>query len=325
MKLPRRSFLKAAAGALAIPALGRAAWAQAYPARNIRLLVGFPAGATADIVARLMGQWLSERLGQPVIIENRAGAAGNIATEAVVRSEPDGYTLMWIVSANAISVSFYDNLKFNFVHDIIPVGSVMSTPLAMVVRPDFPAKTIPEFIAYAKANPGKINMASGGNGGTSHVTGELFKMMAGVNLTHVPYRGDAPAATDIIGGQVDVLFGFLPAMIEYIRTGKVRALGVTTAKRSDALPDLPAIAEFVPGYETSLWHGLGAPRNTPAEIVARLNKELAAGIADPTMQKRLAELGSVPMPMTQPEFANFVAQDVEKWRKVVAFAGTKAN
>jgi tripartite-type tricarboxylate transporter receptor subunit TctC len=325
MKLQRRRFLQAAAGALALPAFARNGWAQAYPTRNIRLVVGFPAGATADIVARLMGQWLSERLGQAVIIENRAGAAGNIATEAVVRSEPDGYTLMWLVSANAISVSFYDNLKFNFVRDIVPIGSVMSTPLAMVVRPDFPARTIPEFIAYAKANPGKVNMASGGNGGTSHVTGELFKMMAGVNLTHVPYRGDAPAATDIIGGQVDVLFGFLPAMIEHIRTGKVRALGVTTAKRSDALPDLPAIAEFVPGYETSLWHGLGAPRATPPEIVERLYKELAAGIADPTMQKRLAELGSVPMPMTQAGFADFVAQDVDKWSKVIKFAGTKAN
>jgi tripartite-type tricarboxylate transporter receptor subunit TctC len=325
MKLPRRRFLQAAAGALTLPALPRTGWAQTYPARNIRLMVGFPAGTTADIVARLMGQWLSERLGQAVIIENRAGAAGNIATEAVVRSDPDGYTLMWIVSANAISVSFYDNLKFNFLRDIMPIGSVMSTPLAMVVRPDFPAKTIPEFIAYAKANPGKVNMASGGNGGTSHVTGELFKMMAGVNLTHVPYRGDAPAATDVIGSQVDVLFGFLPAMIEHIRSGKVRALGVTTAQRSEALPELPAIAEFVPGYETSLWHGLGAPRNTPLAIVERLHKELSAGIADPTMRKRLAELGSVPMPMTQSQFAQFVAQDVDKWGKVIKFAGTKAN
>jgi tripartite-type tricarboxylate transporter receptor subunit TctC len=325
MTLPRRRFLQAAVGAVALPALARTGWAQSYPARNIRLLVGFPAGSTADIVARLMGQWLSDRLGQPVIIENRTGLAGNIATEAVVRSEPDGYTLSWILSANAISVSFYDNLKFNFLQDIVPIASVMSTSLVMAVNPSFPAKIVPEFIAHAKANPGKINMASGGNGGTSHVAGELFKMMAGVNLTHVPYRGDAPALTDLIGGQIDVIFGFLPLIIEYVRTGKLRALAVTTEKRSEALPDIPTVAEFVPGYEARLWHGLGAPKNVPTPIVERLHKELTAGLTDPTIQKRLADLGSVPTPMTQVEFAQFVAQDADKWSKVIKFAGTKAN
>jgi tripartite-type tricarboxylate transporter receptor subunit TctC len=325
MKLPRRRFLQAAAGAIALPALARTGWAQTYPTKSIRLMVGFPAGSTADIVARLMGQWLSERLGQPVIIENRTGLAGNIATEAVVRSEPDGYTLSWILSANAISVSFYDTLKFNFLQDIVPIASVMSTSLVMAVNPTFPAKTVAEFIAHAKANPGKINMASGGNGGTSHVAGELFKMMAGVNLTHVPYRGDAPALTDLIGGQIDVIFGFLPLIIEYVRTGKLRALAVTTEKRSEALPDIPTVAEFVPGYEARLWHGLGAPRSVPAPIVERLHKEISAGLADPTIQKRLADLGSVPTPMTQTEFAQFVAQDADKWSKVIKFAGTKAN
>jgi tripartite-type tricarboxylate transporter receptor subunit TctC len=325
MKLPRRRFLQAAAGAVALPVLARTGWAQSYPTRIVRLIVGFPPGSSADLVARLMGQWLADRLGQPFIIENRTGLAGNIATEAVVRSEPDGYTLLWMLSANAISVSFYDNLKFNFLRDIEPVASVMSTPMVMTVNPSFPAKTVLEFIAYANANQGKDNKASGGNGGTAHVTGELFKMMAGVKLTHVPYRGDAPALTDLIGGQVDVIFGYLPLTIEYVRSGRLRALAVTTAKRSEALPDIPTVGEFVPGYEARLWHGLGAPRTVPDEIVERLHKEVNAGLADPTMQKRLADLGSVPMPMAHAEFAEFVAQDAEKWGKVIKFAGTKAN
>jgi tripartite-type tricarboxylate transporter receptor subunit TctC len=288
-------------------------------------MVGFPPGSSADLVARLMGLWLSDRLGQPFVVEDRAGLAGNIATEAVVRSEPDGYTLLWILSANAISVSFYDNLRFDFLRDIVPVASVMSTPMVMTVNPSFPARTVPEFIAYAKANPGKVNMASGGNGGTAHVTGELFKMMAGVDLTHVPYRGDAPALTDLLGGQVDVIFGYLPLTIEYVRAGKLRALAVTSATRSPQLPDVPTVGEFVPGYEATLWHGLGAPRNMPAGIVERLNGQVNAGLADPTMKKRLSDLGSAPIPMTQADFARFVADDAGKWSKVVKFAGIRAD
>lgn len=325
MTLVRRRFLQAAAGAAALPALPRIGWAQAYPTRLVRLIVGFPAGSSADIVARLMGQSLAERLGQPFVIENRPGAAGNIATEAVVRSDPDGYTLLWTLSANTISVSFYDNLKFNFLRDIEPIASVMSTPMVMTVRPSFPAKTVPEFIAYARANPGKVNMASGGNGGTPHVTGELFKMMAGVDLTHVPYRGDAPALTDLIGGQVDVIFGNLPLTVEYIRSGALRALAVTTATRAPALPDVPTVGEFVPGYEVRLWHGVGAPRGMPAAVIERLHREINAALADATIRQRLAELGAAAMPMTRAEFAAFVAADADKWTRVVKFSGAKPD
>ena len=325
MKLLRRQFLHLAAGAAALPAVSRFAWAQSYPARPVRLIVGFPAGSSADIVARLMGQWLAARLGQPFVTENRAGAASNIATEAVVRAASDGYSLLWTTPANAISETFYDNLNFNFIRDIAPIAGVMSTPLVMVVNPSFPAKTVPEFIAYAKANPGKINMASGGNGGTPHVTGELFKMMTGVNMVHVPYRGDAPALIDLLGGQVQVMFGILPLSVEYIRVGKLRALAVTTATRSAALPDIPTVGEFVPGYEARLWHGVGAPKNTSNEIVDKLNKEINAGLADPNMKARLADLGAVPMPMTPAEFGKFMADETEKWAKVIRAAHIKAG
>ena len=325
MKLLRRQFLRLAAGAAALPAVSRFAWAQSYPSRPVRLIVGFPAGSSADIVARLMGQWLAARLGQPFVTENRAGAASNIATEAVVRAASDGYSLLWTTPANAISETFYDNLNFNFIRDIAPIAGVMSTPLVMVVNPSFPAKTVPEFIAYAKANPGKINMASGGNGGTPHVTGELFKMMTGVNMVHVPYRGDAPALIDLLGGQVQVMFGILPLSVEYIRVGKLRALAVTTATRSAALPDIPTVGEFVPGYEARLWHGVGAPKNTSNEIVDKLNKEINAGLADPNMKARLADLGAVPMPMTPAEFGKFMADETEKWAKVIRAAHIKAG
>jgi tripartite-type tricarboxylate transporter receptor subunit TctC len=272
-----------------------------------------------------MGHWLADRLGQPFVTENRAGAASNIAAEAVVRAASDGYSLLWATPANAISKTFYDNLNFNFIRDIAPIAGVMSTPLVMVVNPSFPTKTVPEFIAYAKANPGKINMASGGNGGTPHVTGELFKMMTGVNMVHVPYRGDAPALIDLLGGQVQTMFGILPLLIEYIRVGKLRALAVTTATRSAALPEIPTMGEFVPGYEARLWHGVGAPKNTPNEIVDKLNKEINAGLADPSMKARLAELGAVPMPMTPAEFGKFMADETEKWGTVIRAAHIKAG
>ena len=325
MKIPRRQFLHLAASAAALPALSRIAKAQSYPTKPVHLIVSLAAGGATDVVARLMGQWLADRLGQPFVIENRAGAASNIAAEAVVRAASDGYSLLWTTPANAISETFYDNLNFNFTRDITPIAGVMSTPLVMVVNPSFPAKTVPEFIAYAKANPGKINMASGGNGGTPHVTGELFKMMTGVNMVHVPYRGDAPALIDLLGGQVQVMFGILPLSVEYIRVGKLRALAVTTATRSAVLPDIPSVGEFVPGYEARLWHGVGAPKNTPSEIVNKLNKEINAGLADPTMKARLAYLGAVPMPMTPAEFGKFMADETEKWGKVIRAADIKAG
>jgi tripartite-type tricarboxylate transporter receptor subunit TctC len=325
VKLPRRKFLQIATGAIAAPVVSRASRAQTYPTSAVRLIVGFPAGSSADIIARLMGQWLTERLGQPFIIENRTGLAGNIATESVVSSNPDGYTLLWILSANTISTSFYSHLRFNFLQDIEPIASVMSTPMVMTVNPSFPAKTVPEFIAYAKANPGKVNMASGGIGGTAHVTGELFKMKAGVDLLHVPYRGDAPALTDLIAGRVDVIFGYLPLTIGYIRSGQLRALAVTTATRSDELPDVPTVSEFLPGFEAMLWHGIGAPKNVSADIVELLHKKVSAALADPTMKKRLASLGSTPMPMDHANFVKFVAQDAQKWSTVIKFAGIKGD
>jgi tripartite-type tricarboxylate transporter receptor subunit TctC len=325
MRLARRHFLHLAAGAAALPVASRVASAQAYPTRAVRIVVGFPPGSSADIVARLMGQWLANRLGQPFLIENRPGAGGAIGTEAVVREAPDGYSLLWATSANAISATFYDNLNFNFIRDIAPVASVGRMPLVMVVHPSFPAKTIPEFIAYAKANPGKINMASGGNGGTLHVTGELFKMMTGVSMTHVPYRGDAPALTDLISGQVQVMFATMPAAIQPVRAGKLRALGVTNATRSEALPDIPAIGEAVPGYESSVWHGVGAPKATPAEVIDKLNQEIGAALADPKLQARLADLGTTGFALSPAEFGNFVAEETEKWGRVVKFSGAKAN
>ena len=274
-------FLHLAAGAAALPALSRVARAQTYPTRPVRIIVGFAPGGASDIVARLIGQWLSERLGQPFVVENRAGAGGNIGTEAVVRAPPDGYTLLLCGSADAINATLYDKLSFNFIRDIAPVGSIADGPLVMVVNPSFPAKTVPEFIAYAKANPGKVNIGSAGIGTVAHLAGELFKVMTGVDLVHVPYRGLAPAITDLIGGQVQAIFSTMPPAIEHVRAGKLRALAVTTATRSEALPDLPTIGDFLPGYEASLMNGLGAPKNTPAEIVERLNKEINAALADP--------------------------------------------
>src|SRR5712671_207993 len=286
MKLLRRRFVQLAAGAVVLPAITRIAWAQAYPSRQVRLIVGYPPGGGADIVARLMGQRLSERLGQPFVIENRPGANTNIATEAVVHAPPDGHTLFLITTANAVNATLYDKLNFNFIRDIAPIAGVMRVPNVMEVNPTFPAKSIPEFIAYAKDNPGKVNFASGGNGGGSHVIGELFKAMAGIDIVHVSYRGDAPALTDLIGGQVHVAFPTVPVSIEYIKAGRLRALAVTTATRSEALPEVPTVGEFVPGFEASSWFGIGAPKSTPVDIVNRLNRELNMALADPKMKAR---------------------------------------
>jgi tripartite-type tricarboxylate transporter receptor subunit TctC len=325
MKLPRRNFLHLAAGAAALPALPRIARAQAYPTRPVRIIVGFPAGGGVDIVARLMGQWLSERLGQPFVIDNRPGAATNIATEAVVRAAADGYTLLLVHSSNAMNATLYEKLNFNFIRDIAPVASIMVVPNVMLVHPSVPAKTVPEFIAYAKANPGKINLASGGIGGPSHVAGELFKMMAGIDLVHVPYRGGGPALTDLLGGQVQVYFATTVASIEYIRAGRLRALAVASATRSETLPDIPTVGEFVPGYEAPTWYGLGTPKNTPAEIVAKLNKEINAALADPNMKTRLADLGGDVLALSPADFGKLIADDTEKWGKVIRAANIKAE
>jgi tripartite-type tricarboxylate transporter receptor subunit TctC len=324
VKLPhRRQFLHLAAGAAALPALSRVARAQSYPTRPVRLISGFPAGGSNDVLARLIGQGLSERLGQPFVIENRPGAGGNIGTEAVVRASPDGYTLLLVGPTNTINTTLYTKLNFDFLRDIAPVASISREASVMLVNPSFPAKTIPEFIAYAKANPGKINMASAGNGAASHVSGELFKMMAGVNIVHVPYRGATPALTDLLGGQVQVFFSPVAASIEHIRAGKLHALAVTTATRSEALPDIPTVGEFIPGYEASSLYGVGTPRNTPTHIVDRLNKEVNAALADPKTKARLAEFGSVPTVMMPADFGKFIAEETEKWAKVVTFAGLK--
>jgi tripartite-type tricarboxylate transporter receptor subunit TctC len=326
MKLARRRFLYLTAGAAALPLVSHLARAQgAYPARPVRIVVGFAAGGSADIAARLLGQWLSERLGQQVIIENRPGAGTNIATETVVRAAPDGYTLLLAGTANAINATLYDKLSFNFLRDIAPVAGVNREPYVMLVQSSFPARTVPEFIAYAKANPGKINMASAGTGSATHLAGELFKMLAGVDMVHVPYRGGAPALTDLIAGQVQVYFGVTPSSIEHIRAGRLRALAAATAKRIDLLPDLPTIGEFVPGYEASGWYGVGAPAGTPAEIVGTLNKEINGALADPAIQARFAELGSIALPFTPADFGRFVAAETEKWAKVVKESGAKAE
>jgi tripartite-type tricarboxylate transporter receptor subunit TctC len=328
MKLPRRRFLHQAASAAALPAVSRFAlsqdaWAQDYPTRPVRLITGFAPAGGNDIVARLIGQWLSERTGQQFIIENRPGAGTNIATEAVVNAPPDGYTLLLVALPNASNVSLYDKLNFNFARDIAPVAGVARTTLVMVVNPSVPAKTVAEFIAYAKANPGKVNMASAGTGSVGHLAGELFKMMAGVNLVHVPYRGNGPALTALLGGQVEVLFPSLAASIEFIRTGKLRGLAVTSAMRSDAIADVPSVGEFVPGYEISTWYGVGAPKGTPAEVIDKINKEIDAGLADPKMKARFADLGDVPMPMRPAEFGKFIADETEKWGKVIRAANIK--
>ena len=326
MKSPhRRQFLHLAAGAAALPALPRIAKAQAYPTRPVRIIVGFAPGGAVDIMARLIGQWLSKRLGQQFVIENRPGAGGNVATEAAVRALADGYTLLLAHSINAINATLYEKLNFNFIQDIAPVTSFASGALVMVVNPSVPARTVPEFIAYAKANPGKINMASQGVGGTGHVSGELFKMMTGVNLAHVPYRGAGPALIDLLGGQVQVMFPATVSSIEYIRAGRLRALAVTAATRSDALPDIPTVGQFVPGYEASNWYGVGVPTDTPAEIIGKLNKEINAGLADAKMKARLADLGETPFPGSPADFGQLIAEETEKWRKVIRAANIKAE
>jgi tripartite-type tricarboxylate transporter receptor subunit TctC len=324
MELPnRRQFLNLAVGAAAVPAMPRFARAQAYPSRPVRVIVGFPAGGPTDVAARLMSQWLSERLGQQFVVDNRPGAGGNIATEAVVRAPADGYTLLSLGSQNAINATLYEKLSYSFVRDIAPVSGIIREPLIVEVHPSFPAKTLPEFIAYAKANPGKINMASAGNGTSSHVAGELFKMMAGVNMIHVPYRGAAPALTDLLGGQVQGCFAAISASIEYIKTTKLRALAVTTAARSTVLPGIPTVSEFLPGYEASFWHGLGAPKGAPAEIVDKLNKEVNAALADPMIKVQLAGLGGAVLPGSPADFGNLIVEETDKWAKVIRFAVIK--
>jgi tripartite-type tricarboxylate transporter receptor subunit TctC len=323
MKLPRRNFLHLAAGAAALPALPRIARAQTYPTRPVRLIVGAPAGGGFDIVARLMGQWLSERLGQSFVIENRPGAGSNIATEVVVRALPDGYTLLLVTAVNTISTSLYEKLGFNLSRDIAPVAGITRVPEVMVANLSVPSRTVPEFIAYAKANPGKLTMASGGVGTPSHLDGELFKTMTGVDMLHVPYRGTAPSLTDLLGGQVQVTFTSMHSVIEYIRAGRLRALAVTAATRSDALPDIPTVGEFLPGYEGGIWYGLGAPKATPAEIVDKLNKEVNAALDDLKLKARLADFGGTPLPGSPVEFGKLIAEETDKWGKVIRAANIK--
>ena len=323
MKLPRRKFLHLVAGAAALPIVSDIARAQAYPSRPVHIVVGYPAGGPSDIVARLIGQYLSERLGQAFIIENRPGAASNIGTEVVVNAPPDGYTLLMVTLPNSINATLYANLNFNFVRDIAPVASIGRSPLVMEVNPSFPAKTVREFITYAKANPGKINFASGGIGSAGHVGGELFKFMAGVEMVHVPYKGSAPALTDLIGGQVQVMFDLIISSIEHIRAGKLNALAVTTATRLEVLPDIPTVGEFVPGYEASAWQGIGAPNGTPADVISKLKEEINVAIADPKIKARLANLGGIPFAGSSADFGKFIAEETEKWAKVVKFAGIK--
>jgi tripartite-type tricarboxylate transporter receptor subunit TctC len=325
MKLPRRSFLHLGAGAAALSTVSRIAMAQAYPTRPVRIIVGFPAGGGADIVARLIGQWLSERLGQQFIIENRPGAGSNIATEAVVRAAADGYTLLLVHASNAFNATLYDKLNFNFIRDIAPVAGIIVVPNVMVVHPSVPAKTIPELIAYAKANPGKINIASGPIGGPGHVAAELFKMMTGADMLLVSYRGGGPALTDLIAGQVQVMFPTTAASIEYVRAGRLRVLAVTAATRSEALPDIPTVGEFVPGYEASYWIGIGAPKATPAEIVDKLNAEINAALADPKMKSRLADLGGTVLPGSPAAFGKLIAEETEKWGNVIRALNIKAD
>jgi tripartite-type tricarboxylate transporter receptor subunit TctC len=324
MKLPhRRKYLQLAAGAAALPVMSRAARAQGYPSRPVHWIVGYTPGGGNDIFARLMGQWLQDRLGQPFIIENRPGANSNIATEVVVNAPADGYTLLLANFGNASNASLYANLKFNFIRDVTPVAGIVRVPNLMLVNQSVPAKTVPEFIAYVKANPGKVNMSSAGIGSTGHLAGEFFKMMAGVEFTHVPYRGNAPALSDLLGGQVQVLFASLSSSIEYVRTGKVRGLAITSATRSEAAPDLPAVAEFFPGYEVSSWYGIGSPRNTPADVIETLNREVNAGLADAKLKAQLADQGAIVMAGTPAAFGKLIVDETEKWAKVMKFAGIK--
>lgn len=319
----RRQFLCLAAGAAVLPAVSLVAKAQSYPTRPVHIIVGFAAGGGVDITARLIGQWLSDRLGQNFIVDDRPGAGGNIGTDLVVNARPDGYTLLLATVPNAVNASLYDNLSFNFIRDIAPVGGIIRVPMVMLVNPSVPAKTVPEFIAYAKANPDKINMASAGVGSAPHMAGELFNAMAGVKMVHVPYRGQGPALSDLLAGQVQVLFATTPGTGEYIKTGKLRALAVTTAARVDVLPDLPTVGDFVPNYEASQWYGIGAPKNTPAEIVGTLNKEINAALSDPKMKEKLATIGGVPLSGSPADLGKLFVTETEKWAKVVKFAGMK--
>jgi tripartite-type tricarboxylate transporter receptor subunit TctC len=323
MNLIRREFLQLAGAVAAATAAPSMAWAQTYPTRPVRIIVGYAAGGSNDVVARLTGRWLSERLGRPFVIENRPGAGTNTATETVIKAAPDGYTLLVVNPANAVNATLYERLDFVFLRDIAPVAGIIRQPLVLLLNPSVPAKTVPELIAYVKANPGRINMASGGNGSINHVAGELFKMMAGVDLVHVPYRGAGPALTDLLGGQVDLLFGGMASSVEHARGGKLRALAVTTAARSEALPDTPAVSEFVPGYEASDWIGLGAPKSTSAEVVETLNKNISSVLADAEFKARVAELGGTVTPGTPANFGKLIAAETEKWATVVKFAGIK--
>jgi tripartite-type tricarboxylate transporter receptor subunit TctC len=323
MNLLRRQFLHLAAGAAALPAVSRFAWARTYPSRPVRIVVGFAPGGGTDIAARLIGQWLSERLGQQFIVENRPGAGANIAMEAVAKAQPDGYTLLLVSPGAAINATLYDKLNYNFIRDIAPIGGIIRVPNVMVVHPSFPAKTVLEFIEYAKANVGKVNMASGGNGTSEHVSGELFKMMAGINMVHVPYRGGGLAVSDLLGAQVQVLFGNILTSIEHVRSGKLRALAVTTATRSDVLPDIPTVGEFVPSYEASNWWGVAAPKNTPVAIINTLNGAINAGLVDPQMRARLIDLGGTPLAGSPADFQKLIVDETEKWAKVVRFSGAK--
>jgi tripartite-type tricarboxylate transporter receptor subunit TctC len=323
MKLSRRRVLRLAGAAVALPAVSRIANAQAYPSRPIRIIIGYTPAGSADITARLMGQWLSERLGQTVVIENRPGAATNLATEAVIRAPADGYTLLLVAPANAINATLFDKLNHNFLRDIAPVAGINRFANVMEVNPAVPAKTVPEFIAYAKANPGKLSMASSGAGSTIHMSGELFKMMTGIQMTHVPYRGSAPALTDMISGQVQVMFDNIPTSIQHIRAGKLRPLAVTDTTRSDLLPEIPIVADYLPGYEASAWYGLGAPRGTPPDIIEKLNKTVNAILADPAVKVKFAEMGATLIMNSPAQFGQYVEAETEKWGKVVKFAGVK--
>jgi tripartite-type tricarboxylate transporter receptor subunit TctC len=323
MTICRRRFLHLTTTAVAMPAVSRIAMADSYPSRPVHLIVFYAAGGGNDILARLMGQWLSQRLGQSFVIENRPGGGGNVGTEYVVRAAADGYTLLLTSTANTVNASLFEKLDFNFVRDIAPVAAISREPNVVVVNPSMPAKTIPEFIAYAKANPGKINFGSAGVGSSQHMSGELFKMMAGVDMTHVPFRGTAPALTSLLGGQIQTIFASAPAALEYVRAGKLLALGVTTATRSEALPDVPSVGEFLPGFDASVYYGVAAPKNTPADIVDRLSKEINAGLADPQLKARLSDLGSMVSPGSPADFEKFIAGETEKWAKVVKFGNLK--
>ena len=325
MKLQRRQFLQLAAGAAVLPATSGIARAQAYPARPVRLVIGYTPGGSADLTARLMGQWLSEKLGQSFIIENRPGGGTNIATEAVVRAPPDGYTLLLVAPANAINATLYEKLNFDFLRDMDPVAAIIRFPNVVVVHPSLPINSIPELIAYAKANPGKLNMASSGNGSTIHMSGELFKMLTGINMVHVPYRGGAPALTDMLSGQVQVMFDNIPTCAEHVKSGKLRGLAVTSTTRSDVLPDLPVVADFLPGYEASAWYGIAAPKGTPPEIIERLNKAVNEILADPTAKARFTELGAILLPGSALDFGKLLANETDKWGKVVKFSGAKVD